>query len=131
MKFGMYFLDTNALYWYLGRDDLGMPTNDSIDASKLQRFLNSHSDKALPASAFIEAVVHFRNELEHLEKLLLFIKGKELRLFNNVPYIVWNPTEYTIALSFTGTSLKNYATHLLTKKIEIETKFTVAFLRII
>lgn len=126
----MYFLDTNALYWYFGRDELGMRTNDSVDASKLQQFLNSHADKALSASAFIEAVVHFRDELEHLEKLLLFIKEKELRLFNNVPYVVWNPTEYTIALSLTGTSLKNYAAHLLTEKIEIEAKFVAAFLRI-
>ena len=126
----MYFLDTNALYWYFGRDSLGMHTQDNIDVTKLQQFLNSHTDKALSASAFIEAVVHFRDKLAYLERLLLFIKEKELRLFNNVPYIVWNPAEYTIALSFTGTTLKNYATHLLTEKIEIETKFAVVFLRI-
>lgn len=73
VRFGMYFLDTNALYWYFGRDELGMRTNDSVDASKLQQFLNSHADKALSASAFIEAVVHFRDELEHLEPVFISV----------------------------------------------------------
>lgn len=54
----MYFLDTNALYWYMGRDKIGDSSCAKVDEHALRSFLDKRiDDKVLASSAYIEAMV--------------------------------------------------------------------------
>ncbi|MDC7293004.1 hypothetical protein NXH67_05680 [Butyrivibrio sp. DSM 10294] len=63
-------LDTNALYAYIGREKLGLKSDAKIDYNALKTFLDSKvTDKALAASAYIEAMVKYRNEILYAKRV--------------------------------------------------------------
>ena len=56
----MIFLDANAFYWYFGREKLfAQPSTPKHDVEKLNGFLDGRTDKRIPASVFMEIIVHF------------------------------------------------------------------------
>lgn len=129
----MIFLDANAFYWYLGREKLfvqvSVPKHDVV---KLNRFLDSRSDKSIPASAFMEMIVHFRDNPDAIMEIIKFREEKGIRVFNNFREYCFTSEELT-ALHVTEHSalLKPYAYKMLNKKIDIEVKHTYAFLQIV
>lgn len=55
-------LDTNAFYWYYGRDLLEMSSAAKINVTALKRFLDGTERKALSSTSYQEVIVHFRND---------------------------------------------------------------------
>ena len=125
----MYYLDTNALYIYYGREKLNLFPIGKVDVQRFRTDLD-RKDIALSASAFIEAIVHFRNNTDLLLGLLSFIKDKRIRLYNNVAHYCFDETQYSLVLNLEKLCLKQYAQKLLDKKIDIEMRFISAFLQI-
>ena len=127
----MIYLDVNTFYWYYGRDKLPLPYSvPNLDVAKLQNFLESRTDKSLPASAFMEMIVHFRDDPTTIKKIISFRKEKKMQIYNNIHSYCFTPDELTF-LHFTSSDeiLKKYAYKLLTKKIEIEVQHAYLFLQ--
>lgn len=129
----MIFLDANAFYWYLGREKLfAKPSTPKHDIKKLNNFLDARSDKSIPASAFMEMIVHFRDDPNKIMKIIKFREEKGILVFNNSNDYCFTPDELTALHVTTNPSiLRHYAYKLLDKKIEIETKHAYAFLQIV
>ena len=124
----MYFLDTNALYWYIGREKLGEKSDAKVNVEALASFLDNRVDKSLASSAFVEAMVKFRNKPVYAERILDFILEKELRVFNNVQYQVFSPEQICFLSSLNGNQLSQCIKEkILPMKIEIEVRFAVGF----
>lgn len=126
----IYFLDTNALYWYYGREKLNMLSTDTVNVVKLRQVLDETPNKALALSAFIEAIVRFRKKPDILHELLCFLKDKKIKIHNNVPYCEFDSNEYSYVATFDTLALTNYAQKILVQKIEVETLFVKVFLHI-
>ena len=129
----MIFLDANAFYWYLGRENLfAKPSTPKHDVIKLNNFFDTHSDKSIPASAFMEMIVHFRDDPDKIMKIVKFRETKGIVVFNNFADYCFTPDELTVLHVTTNKSvLTNYAYKLLDKKIDIEVKHAYAFLQIV
>lgn len=129
----MIFLDANAFYWYLGRENLfAKPSTPKLDVIKLNEFLDARSDKSIPASAFMEMLVHFRDDPDKIMQIIKFREAKEIVVFNNFEDYCFTPDELTVLHVTTNKSvLTNYAYNLLNKKIDIEVKHAYAFLQIV
>lgn len=124
----MYFLDTNALYFYIGREQLGEKSNAKVDIESLRAFLDNKDDKALAASAYVEALVKFRNNAEYAERIHSFMLAKDLRIFNNVQYLTFSPDQISVNLSLKGDILLHYIKNrVLPEKIDIEVRLAVGF----
>ena len=124
----MYFLDTNALYFYIGREHLGEKSNAKVDVESLRTFLDNKDDKALAASAYIEAMVKFRNNAEYAERIHSFMIAKDLRVFNNVQYLTFSADQISVNLSLKGDMLLHYIKNrVLPEKIDIEVRLAVGF----
>jgi len=124
----MYFLDTNALYWYVGRDELGISATAKVDRDGLTAFLDKRFDKALAASAYVEALVKFRNNPSAIEKIHRCMIIKNLIVFNNIQYQIFSPDQIAVNLSLQGKMLSDYVKKkVLPVKIDLEVKFTIGF----
>ena len=127
----MYFLDTNALYSYIGREKLDFQTGVSVDTKTLRSFLDNRDDKALASSAYIEAMVKFRNKPELAKLINDFLYEKNLRLFNNVQYYVYDTNGFWIVTNLNEKDLQGHIQQLiLPNKINIEVRFSVMFYEI-
>lgn len=127
----MYFLDTNALYSYIGREKLGFQSGVSVDTNILNNFLDNRDDKALASSAYIEAMVKFRNKPELAKFINHFMYEKGLRLFNNVQYFGYDTNGFWIVSNLNEHDLRSYTKNtILPNKIDIEIRFSVIFYEI-
>lgn len=127
----MYFLDTNALYSYIGREKLNFQSGVSIDANALNCFLDCRDDKALASSAYIEAMIKFRNKPELAKYINDFIYEKNLRLFNNVQYYGYDTDSFRIVTNLDACNLQRHINKsILPNKIDIEVRFSVMFYEI-
>ncbi len=127
----MYFLDTNALYTYIGREKLLLSPGNKIDRKLLCEFLDNRDDIVLAASAYIEAMVKFRNNPKNAKIVNDFINIKKIRLFNNVQYYGYDTNGFFIVTNLDEVLLQNHIKNqILPNKIEIETKFSVIFYEI-
>lgn len=127
----MIYLDVNTFYWYYGRDKLPLPYSvPNLDVIKLRTFLESRADKSLPASVFIEMIVHFRDDPATIKKIISFREEKKMHIYNNFHGYCFTPDELTL-LHFTDDNeiLRKYAYKLLTRKIEIEVQHAYLFLQ--
>lgn len=125
----MYFLDTNALYFYIGREQLGEHSDANVNCELLRLFLDNRTDKALASSAYIEALVKFRDKPEYAEKLHSFIFEKNLHIYNNVQYLGFSTEHIMINSNLKGAQLSNYIkSKVLPNKINVEVRFATAFL---
>lgn len=129
----MIFLDANAFYWYLGREKLfTKPSTPKHDVNKLCRFLDARDDKSIPASAFMEMIVHFRDDPDKIMQIVKFREEKGIPVFNNFNDYCFTPDELTVLHATTNNSIpSHYAYNLLEKKIDIEAKHTYVFLQIV
>lgn len=129
----MIFLDANAFYWYLGREKLFAKSSTAKhDVKKVNSFLDARSDKSIPASVFMEMIVHFRDNPDAIIKIVKFLEEKSITVFNNFPECCFTSDELTVLrLSKNADVLKLYANNLLNKKINIEVKHAYAFLQIV
>lgn len=129
----MIFLDANAFYWYIGREKLfTKPSTPIHDVEKLNRFLDGRIDKRIPASAFMEMIIHFRDAPDKIMKIIKFRETKGISVFNNFADYCFTPDELTaLHLTENNTVLTNYAYKLLNKKIDVEVKHSHAFLQIV
>lgn len=129
----MIFLDANAFYWYLGKEYLfAKPSTSKHDVIKLNNFLDTRSDKSIPASAFMEMLVHFRDDPDKIMKIIKFRETKGIAIFNNFTDYCFTSDELAVLHVTTNKSvLTNYAYKLLDKKIDVEVKHTYAFLQIV
>lgn len=124
----MIFLDANAFYWYYGRDKLGIPSPQKVDEVALRRFLDMRKDKGLPSSVYMEIITHFRDYPEKLKSIILFIKTKDIKIYNNYQKCCVTPDELTCTLFMSNSEICKYANLTKTKKIDIEINFAVLFL---
>lgn len=129
----MIYLDANAFYWYLGRENLPMGSSvPKHDVEKLREFLDARSDKSIPASAFIEMIVHFRDHPDAIKKIISFREKKHIVVFNNLREYCFTPDKLTmLQLMQCETMLERYAQKLLDTKIEIEVNHSYVFLQIV
>ena len=129
----MIFLDANAFYWYYGREKLfAKPSTPRHDVEKLNRFLDARTDKRIPASVFMEIIVHFRDDPDKLKKLIQFREDKNIMVYNNFCDHCFTPDELTILhLSKGNVALTKYAYKLLDEKIVVEVKHSYVFLQIV
>lgn len=107
----MVFLDANAFYWYFGREKLFAQSSvPKHDVEKLNSFLDTRSDKSIPASAFMEMIVHFRDNPDSIMRIIRFREEKSIKVFNNFRNCCFTPDELT-ALHITKNAavLKQYA----------------------
>lgn len=129
----MIYLDANAFYWYLGREKLfASPSVPKHDVEKLNRFLDARRDKSIPATVFIEMIVHFRDNPKMIMEIIKFREKKEIKILNNFREYCFTPDEL---MFFHVTKedfwIKKYAYNLLEKKIEVEVKHAYTFLQIV
>ncbi len=125
----MLFLDANAFYSYYGRSRLGM-SSSPVNETALCHFLDSHNEKSLPTSVFMEIVTHYRDDTDTLMNLIRFREQKGLPLYNNIPDYCISTDEIT-AISIAGKAgIQSYAKKILEEKIKIETRFTFLFYEI-
>ena len=125
----MYFLDTNALYWYIGREKLEVGSDAKVDWNLLRSFLDNREDKALASSAYVEAMARFRNKPEYASKIHDFMYAKNLRLFNNVQYQTFSSDQISVNHSLKGDQLSHYIkSRILPVKIDIEVRFALGFM---
>ncbi len=117
-------------YWYYGRDKLPLPSSfPNFDVEKLRNYLGSCSDKSLPASVFMEIIVHFRDDPRTIKKLASFREDNGMCVYNNFQGYCFTPNELTMLhLTTNHNILKQYAYKLLNKKIEIEVRHAYVFL---
>lgn len=129
----MIFLDANVFYWYLGREKLfSQSSTPKHNVEALNLFLESRKDKSLPASAFMEMIVHFRDNPSALVKILRFREEKSIKIINNFREYCFTPDELTyLHLTENGALLRQYAYKLLDKKIAVEVKHAYVFLQIV
>ncbi len=129
----MIYLDANAFYWYLGREKLfDQPSTPIHDVEKLNKFLDTRNDKRLPASVFLEMIVHFRDDPDKIMEIIRFREIKGISIFNNFNDYCFTPDELTVLhLTASNTFLTKYAYKLLDKKIDVEAKHAYVFLQII
>ena len=113
----MIFLDANAFYWYFGREKLfAQPSTPKHDVEKLNGFLDGRTDKRIPASVFMEIIVHFRDDPEKIKKLIRFREEKGITIHNNFRDHCFTPDELTILhLSKANAVLTEYAYKLFCK----------------
>ena len=81
----MLFLDANALYYFYGNEKLGQPIPPNIDISKLRSICEKISDIALPSSAYMEMVVHFKDSPKTIKSIISFLAEKKVKTWNNIP----------------------------------------------
>ncbi|WP_029324718.1 hypothetical protein [Butyrivibrio sp. AE3004] len=125
----MYVLDTNALYWYVGRENLGDNSNANVDVKKFCSFLDGRTDKSLASSSYVEALVRFRNNPEYIEKIHAFMLSKDIPLLNNVQYQTFSTEQITSSLTLCGDQISQYIKEkILPVKINIEASFALSFL---
>lgn len=125
----MYILDTNALYFYIGREQIGENSDAKVDCESLRKALDRRDDKALASSAYVEAMVKYRNQPEYAEKIHAFMDLKDLCLFNNVQYQTFSIDQMSVNLSLKGDQLSQYIKNIiLPQKIDIEVRFATGFL---
>lgn len=128
----MLCLDANAFYWYYGRDKLPLPPSvPKFDVSAMKNFLDARSDKSLAASAYMEMLVHFRDKPNIMREIIKFREQKRIKIYNNLPERVFTPDELSLYMFMTDDALILYANKLLETKIEIETKFSYAFMQVV
>lgn len=130
----MIFLDANAFYWYFGRENLFVKSTSipKHDVKKLNKYLDTIGDKYLPASVFMEIIVHFRDEPDKIMNIIKFLENKSIKIFNNLTDHCFTPDEFTfLYITENNTALAEYAYKLLDKKISIEVKHTYIFLQIV
>lgn len=129
----MIYLDANAFYWYLGREKLfSQPSTPRHDIEKLNKFLDTRSDKSIPASAFMEMIVHFRDDPDKIMRIVRFRETKSISIFNNFGDYCFTPDELTyLHLTTNNSLLTQYAYNLLDKKIGVEAKHAYVFLQIL
>ncbi len=73
----MIYLDANAFYWYYRRDKLPLyPSKANIDPERLRTYLDGRTDKSVPASVFMELLVHFRDDPATIKKIVFLEKKK-------------------------------------------------------
>lgn len=126
----MYFLDANALYWYFGREKLGLPTSiSSIEQNAYRTALDKIQNKAIPSSVFMEFVVHFRNQPEHIREVTQFLKSRNIRLYNNFVFWSIGSDEFMCYFTDNDEGIEQRADALLQTKIDIEARFTLIFLK--
>ena len=126
----MICLDANAFYWYYGRDKLPLPESVAkFDTNKAIAFIEAAGQKSIVASAFMEMIVHFRDNPETIKKIMLFREEKHLQIYNNLREYCFTPDELSLYHLFDNNACKQYAYKLLNVKIDIETKFSVVFLQ--
>lgn len=130
----MIYLDANAFYWYYGRDKLALQQSvPNLDVEKFRKYMDSLSDnKCLPASAFMEMIVHFRDRHDIIKKIILFREKKNFKILNNFQGYCFSPNELAV-LSLTNieTILGKYAYKLLDNKIEIEVTHANVYLQVV
>ncbi len=129
----MIYLDANAFYWYFGREKLfASPSVAKHDVEKLNRFLDARRDKSIPATVFIEMIVHFRDNPKLIMEIIKFREKKEIKILNNFREYCFSPDELTaLHVTIDDSWLKEYAYNLLDKKIEVEVKHAYTFLQIV
>ncbi len=127
----MIYLDANAFYWYYGRDKLPLyPSIANIDPEKLRAYLDARADKSLPASVFMEMIVHFRDDPATIQKIVSFREEKGMQIYNNFQGYCFTPDELTVLHLMTEEKLlSQYAYKLLDKKIEVEVQHSYVFLQ--
>ena len=124
----MLFLDTNALFFYLGREKIGEHSCASVDIPKLKRFLDCRDDKVLATSSYIEAMVKFRNDPLYAKIMQEFMFHKRLRLFNNVYNQVFTRDEINSSLALSSKDLVNYIMYKILPlkiKLEVDVSFVI------
>lgn len=128
----MICIDANAFYWYYGRDKLPLPTSvPKFDVSKFKSFYDSKQSKSISASAFLEIIVHFRSQPEVIRAILKFREQKRIKIYNNLSEYVFTPDLLQCYHFMDNKALSIYANELLAIKIDIETKFSYAFMQIV
>ena len=126
----MIFLDANAFYWYLGREKIFKQTSTpKLDVEKLRFYLDGIIEKSIPASVFMEMLVHFRDNPDAMVRIIKFREQKNIQIFNNHPQCCFTPDELTVLHTITNPHfLKDYASKLLDAKISIEVNHSCVFL---
>lgn len=129
----MIYLDANAFYYYLGRENLPMiPSVPKFDVKKFRNYVDAQNNKSIPASVFMEMIVHFRDHPIAIKKIISFREEKHIVIFNNMHGYCFTPDELTtLHLTQCDTILERYAYKLLDKKIEIEVSHSYVFLQIV
>ena len=125
----MIILDTNAFYWYVGRDKLGIPSTAPVDVNKLCFCLDNRYDKGLAVSSLVEALVHFQQEPEKIEHIMHFIQDKQLMPYNNFQYYGLDARGYSWLLNMKIKDLiENIHTIITPIKIAIEARLALCFM---
>lgn len=127
----MLFLDANAFYWYFGREKLGLSSTAQINKTVLCNYLDSHDNKSIPFSVFLEIFTHFRNNPNKLKDILNFITVKNFKIHNNLPYLKEEYESLKFIPIMDDLSIKFYVEKLLKGKIKIEVSFAVTFFEVI
>lgn len=128
----MFFLDVNALYWYIGVEKLGFTGQCGVNAGKLCKFMDAQQVRYIPSSVYLEMVTHFRQQPDKLKIILKFLEEKNFKIENIIGggYECKN-YELTFAINMNETELVKYARSLLQKKINIEASFAYTFAEIV
>lgn len=129
----MVYLDANAFYWYLGRENLPMQSSvPKCNVAYLRSFLDAQKDKCVPASVLMEMVVHFREHPNAIKRIISFCEDKGLKVLNNIHEYHFTCAQLTmLRLTNDDDIIKQYACKLLDKKIEIEVNHAYTFLEVV
>lgn len=125
-----FFLDANAFYYYYGSRKLGQNDPPNIDVIKLRQYCDKVQNKALPSSAFMEIITHFKNSPCILSSIIDFIIINNITVYNNTITYMITDAELSLlpAMASNKKQLEDYIFKVLIAKKETEVSFSNFFL---
>lgn len=126
----MLFLDANAFYYYYGSRQLGQNAPPNIDTIRLRQYCDKANNKALPSSAYLEIITHFKNSDNILKDIIDFIISNKFKIYNNTVTYNVSDTELSELPSIITSKerLQQYVFKVLLAKKETEVSFSNFFL---
>lgn len=126
----MLFLDANAFYYYYGSSKLGQNDPPNINITKLRQYCDNFSSKALPSSAYLEIITHFKDSQDILTDIINFIITNKFKIYNNT--VTYNVTDSELSelpsIISNEEQLQQYVFKVLIAKKETEVSFSNFFL---
>lgn len=127
----MVALDANALYWYYGREKLGIGADRKIDIDKFRAFLDNDNTLILPSSALIEAIVFLKEQPKKIQSLIKFCADKRIKIYNVPICHCFSQDELERIQILNDCKLKGYVKNIVGKKIDTETRHIYVFAEIV
>ena len=127
----MLFLDANAFYYYYGSNKLGQIDPPNIDIPKLRQYCGEANNIALPSSAYMEIITHYKAKEHILSDILDFIFRNKFQIYNNTVTYQVTIEELSELPSIISSPqrLEQYVFKILLAKKETEVSFSNLFLR--